>query len=52
MALTRLDVSDVTNVDLSSLGFCGDPPTAGIDDEDLIAVVNMPAGVASLAESS
>ena len=32
VALTRLDVSDVTDLDLKSLGFCGDPPVARGDD--------------------
>jgi hypothetical protein len=26
VALTRFDVSDITNLDLKSLGFCGDHP--------------------------
>jgi hypothetical protein len=32
VALTRLDVSDITDLDLKSLGFGGDPPAAGGDD--------------------
>src|ERR1700720_3653778 len=50
MAFTRLDVRDVTDLDLKSLGFGGDPPAARGDDQNLIAIVNMPACVASLAE--
>ena len=43
VALTCLDVSNVANLDLASLGFCGDPPAARGDDQDMIAIVNMPA---------
>jgi hypothetical protein len=32
VALTRLDVSDVTDLDLEPLGFCGDPSAARGDD--------------------
>src|SRR5215472_3554614 len=49
VALTCLDVSNVANLDLASLGFCGDPPAARGDDEDLVAIVNVPTRVASLA---
>src|SRR5579863_329668 len=49
VALTRLHVSDVTHLDLKSLGFCGDPPAARSDDQDLIAIVDVPARVAPLA---
>ena len=47
VALTCLDVSNVANLDLTSLGFCGDPPAARGNDEDLIAIVNMLARVAT-----
>ena len=50
VALACLDVSNVTDPELASLGFRGDPPAALGDDENLITVVNMPACVASLAE--
>ena len=50
MALTRLDLSDVTDLDLKSIGFGGDPPAARGDDQNLIAIMNMPARVASFAE--
>src|ERR1700689_3903772 len=50
MALARFDVSDVTDLDLKPLGFRGNPAAARGDDQDLIAVVNVPASVAALAE--
>ena len=45
VALTRLDVSGVTDLDLKSFGFRGDPPAARGDDQNLIAIVNMPASM-------
>jgi len=50
VALTRLEVSYIADLDLMSLGFRGDPPAARANDQNLIAIVNMPACVASLAE--
>src|SRR5258706_15408534 len=50
VGLPRLDVSNVTDLDLTPLGFCGHPPAARGDDENLVTIVNMPARVAPLAE--
>jgi hypothetical protein len=50
VTLTRFDVRDVPDLDLKSLGFRGDPSVARGDNKNLIAIVNMPARVASLAE--
>src|ERR1700722_8239520 len=50
VALTRLDVGDVTDLDLQSLGCRGDPSAAMGYDQDLIAIVNMPASITPLAE--
>src|ERR1700722_11145355 len=50
MTLARFDMSDVANLDLSTFVFCRDPLGAGRDDQNLIAVVHVPARVASLAE--
>src|SRR5258708_6562612 len=44
VALAGLDVHHIANGDLALLGFAGDDPFAGRDDEYLIAVMHMPAG--------
>src|SRR5689334_18916700 len=50
VALAGLDVHHVAYGDLALLGFAGDDPPAGGDDEYLIAVMHVPAGRRSNAE--